>query len=217
MTARVWQANPSLPHPSRAFVSKLKLYQLAAALKGTIQAALASQNDHASRKTALVSDATKKTFFEHFSCSGIKTTFTPRYRTVGMNLEDPHINEGLRIHLDAIGKMKKLADSHSIQFLVVLLPTKELVFNDIYCQSVSKPSESVQTTVRHNNEIRARTQEYLNRLNIASIDALPILVACLERHQQPFFENADGHLNAVGHEAIANAVFEYMNNCNLKQ
>ncbi len=28
--------------------------------------------------------------------------------------------------------------------------------------------------------------------------------------EQPFFENADGHLNIVGHKAIAEAVYEYI-------
>lgn len=129
-----------------------------------------------------------------------------------MNIQDPRIQEGQRITLDAIREMKQLADSRSIRFLVLLLPTKERAFYDLYPQYNLEPSESIRSTVELNDEIRELSIGYLQEYEIPYIDTLPVLRGCFEQKQQPFFENADGHLNSIGHDAIAKAVHEYIIN-----
>lgn len=209
-TSHVWANDRGEATRSLTIFSKLKLYQFISSLKGAVRAALINQNEQTPPKIAQHTNDPNFIFFEDFSCNGFQTTFTPRYRMLGMNIKDPRIREGLRIHLEAIRKMKQLADSKSIGFLVLLLPTKEVCFYDLYHQNHIEPSEAIQSTVKLNNEIRKRTIEYLQQHEIAYIDAQPILKKCFKQKQQPFFENADGHLNIVGHKAIAEAVYEYI-------
>mgnify|MGYP000710623014 CR=1 FL=1 len=212
MTEQFWEDKSASPSRPKSLISKLKLVQLLSALKGRIQTIIAHRNSDLEIPVTLQQDHSDAVLYEHFSCPDFKTTFTPQYRTLGMNLEDPRIREGLRIHLKAIQRMKVLADLYTVQFTVVLLPTKELVFNDLYRQYTSEQSESLRTTVRLNNEIRNLMLDDLDKHGIAYVDALPVLKACLKRKEQPFFQNADGHLNETGHHAIAESLLEIIGN-----
>jgi len=215
-TSRVWADDPVEATHSRAIFSKLKLYQLITSLKKAVRTALINQNKQTSPKIAQHTNDPNFIFFEDFSCNDFQTTVTPRYRMLGMNIKDSRIQEGLRIHLEAIRKMKQLADSKSIDFLVLLLPTKEVCFYDLHSQYSLDPSEAIQSTVKLNDKIRNLTIEYLKQHDISYIDTLPILKRCFEQKRQPFFENADGHLNSIGHEAIAKIVHEYIESASNK-
>ena len=215
-TASLWgspakkKESSSKPKKSWTAVKELKLFQLFFSLERTIQSAFPKKHKSIPIKLSQQSRDPNFVSFEYFTCRDFRTTFTPRYRQLGMNLEDPRIREGLRVTLEAIGQMQQRADEHSVDFLVLLLPTKERCFYHLYDQYDGTPSEALQSTVKLNNEIRKRTIEYLQQHEIAYIDTLPILKRCFEQKRQPFFENADGHLNIVGHKAIAEAVYEYI-------
>jgi len=54
----------------------------------------------------------------------LRTVLTPAYRLCAVDLSDPRIAEGLRISLDAIGRMNERVHAAHAAFAVLLLPTK---------------------------------------------------------------------------------------------
>lgn len=192
-------------------IKQLKLSQLFFCLERTLQEIFVNAREYRWEKLAQ-SDSHDSDIFEIFQTKDFKTIFTPAYRGIALNLADPRVEEGLRITLDTFREMKKTASDHSIDFLVLMLPLKERVFYTLYPENGLNPSQAMQRIICQQDEIRKRTVNYLQQHEISYIDTLPILKSCFDRHQQPFFVDADGHLNPVGQKAVAEAVHEYIQN-----
>ena len=137
----------------------------------------------------------------------IYTVFVPEYRLAALNMEDPRIREGHRISKDAIANMHKEATSNRIEFLVVLIPTKPLVF----APRVDTPSSAFNQLVKNETQMWANTKAFLEESEISFVDTLPALRDAVENGTQPYKLSADGHPNAAGHRAIADAVFRWLN------
>ena len=60
--------------------------------------------------------------------SGISTGFTPDRRLRGLDLGRADIREGLRLSLEFFDRMNELAQKNDIEFIVLIIPTKESVF-----------------------------------------------------------------------------------------
>jgi lysophospholipase L1-like esterase len=149
--------------------------------------------------------------YEVFDAQNFKTLFTPAYRRIAMNLDDIRIEEGLDISLQAIKRMSEMSQSNSIHCLILLIPTKERVFYELYPEYNMKPSESMSWLIKEEEQIRSRTMSFLEENHISYIDLLPILRNCFKSGQQPYFMDSDGHFNATGQAAVAEAVCQYIN------
>ena len=148
--------------------------------------------------------------YEHFKTQDFETVFTSGYRRLAMNLDDPRISEGLTISLKALSKMKQKTESCQIDFLVVLISTKEMVFSNYYKDDRIELSDSMHWLSEQEYVIRSRVQEYLKQQGISYIDTLPALTQCLQQRHQPYFVDADGHLNAVGQRTVAESVHDVL-------
>ncbi|MBN1472198.1 MAG: hypothetical protein JW925_10490 [Syntrophaceae bacterium] len=190
-------------------IKQMKLFRLFFSLERSVQVTFFNKKEYDWRRLTNPNQHDSG-LFETFESNGFRTILTPSYRKLAMDIEDPRIQEGLRISLEAIGDMKQLADSQGIQFLILLLPTKEKVFYELSSQYGIEPSESMQTTVKLDDDIRNRTMAYLQQHEISYINTLPILETCFKQKQQPYFIDADGHINPIGHAMIAKAVSEYI-------
>lgn len=140
-----------------------------------------------------------KDYCEYFESGRFKTLFTPDYRFCAVNLGDPRISEGHRIALESITLLKNKLTALNIGFIVLLMPTKELVFKDI----VYQPSASYNVLIQNEELLWQRTKDFLGSQSVDFIDALPALRKCLETGVQPYYITGDGHPNAIGHRAIA--------------
>jgi hypothetical protein len=145
-------------------------------------------------------------FCEVFSTGELKTVFTPEYRFSALNLQDPRIAEGVRIAHRAINTMKEVAAKRSIRFIVLLIPTKELVFQELY----SSPSASYRRVTENEAEFWKITKKFFDVNRIEYLDALPALRAQLLAGIQPYPVSDDGHPNEHGHLAIAKLVAAYL-------
>lgn len=67
-----------------------------------------------------------------FESDKLKTIFTSEYRLSALDLNDVRIAEGHQIALRVIKRMNESATSGNIQYIVALIPTKELVFRIQY-------------------------------------------------------------------------------------
>ncbi len=131
-----------------------------------------------------------------------KTVFRPDYRLAALDRDDPRIAEGWRISVAAILELDRMAKTNGIRFLALLIPTKELVFQNYW----TNPVPAFQRLLQHERAMWESTQSILRSNRVEFLDALPALRAQLAQGIQPYPVTEDGHPNRHGHEAIAAAV-----------
>ncbi len=138
----------------------------------------------------------------------IAEAFRPKGVLFGLDQDDPHVREGIRITLELIKEMDDLCKQNHVQFVVVVIPTKETVFADYLEHNASLPLDDVLDKVIANERI-ARTQlfTFLGDNHIPSIDTLPALRKSVGQHL--YFDGAtDMHPGKNGYHVIAEAVAE---------
>jgi hypothetical protein len=131
-----------------------------------------------------------------------RTILTPRYRLSALSLDDPRIRAGQQVAFHALAA---LASKHEdSRLLVVLIPTKELVFAEIAADSASTEfyASLLDFERRHWEETRAMLEEE----GIAFVDTLPALRAALGRGAPIYHESSDGHPASEGHAVISEVV-----------
>jgi len=140
----------------------------------------------------------------------IKTGFTPAYNLRSMNLKLPEVREGLRISLELINRMSEICRQENIEFLVVLIPTKESVYSDFISNNSTIPnSQTIDELIRNESEINTTVKDYLKRNNIAYVDVLgPLRTAT--GNQQLYPNNFGSHSNKNGYRIIANTINQYL-------
>jgi hypothetical protein len=149
--------------------------------------------------------------YQVFESNQFKTVFASKARLFALNLEDPKIQEGLRISLDIFHEMHDRAASDKIKFAVLLIPTKELAFKEIVQDEGEYVSQSYQYLIENEELFLEKTKMFLQKQGIDFIDALPVMRNYLKNGKDPYRINQDGHVNAVGHRAIADLVYAYIN------
>jgi hypothetical protein len=133
-----------------------------------------------------------------FNSAGWKTIFTTGHREAAENNDDPRIRVGYWLTEWAVQRIDDLAKQNGIRPIFVLLPTKESVF-----------ATRVQEPAKHKYFIKLTTDENLHRQSLikfmehARIDYVDMRPPLESSSVQPYFENADGHPNVIGHEIIA--------------
>lgn len=138
-----------------------------------------------------------------FDGGNIKTVFEPRYRFLALDQENPRISEGLRLSLLLIKKMNEKAREKGVNFIVLLLPTKELVFKDVVYERLKDIPEIYRELMENEELIWKKTKKFLKDERINYVDSLPVLREALLGGNQPYWLGLDGHPNKVGYEAVA--------------
>ena len=220
MTLRMWQ-HPSIPDDTPSAgkpqpntpltrVKQTRLMQLFFAVERIAQNTLV--NTRQRRWMAIKSGKRHNAeIYEVFESGNHKTIFTPQYRYRAMNLDDIRIAEGMSISLKALAQMNASAAKDGIGFRVLLIPTKEMAFYEALGRYAHPPSEAMRRLLEQETSIRQKTLAFLEHHTIAHMDVLPVLQDTFREGRQPFFVDADGHLNAVGHQAVAQAVHAMLN------
>ena len=148
-------------------------------------------------------------YLEKIDFGQLHTVFTPAYRGIATNINDVRILEGLRLSLEAIRLMQKRLIELHIAFMVLLIPTKELVFKDVVAaKGMEMSADYFRTLVENEETIMQEATRFLRTQEILFIDALPYLRKALSNGQQPYQKSWDGHPNEIGHREIADAVID---------
>jgi hypothetical protein len=140
----------------------------------------------------------------------IKTGFTPTSKLRALNLTLPDVQEGLRITLDLINQMNILCTERNIDFLVLLIPTKESVYSDFIQYDSSLPkSQTINELLRNERLIDKTIRTFLENKDIPYVDVLgPLSDAA--RSIQLYPNNFGGHTNRNGYEIIAKSIHRYL-------
>jgi hypothetical protein len=184
-----------------------KLYAVARAIRSLAtgddgQPTLLSRN--LDRALAEATDAERQ-FVSVFRGPEWQTLFTAPYRNRVLDDRDPWIRAGVEATLSLLARMDRLCRDRETRFVVVLLPTKESVFAPRVGDLAAHPA--LDSLVGNEARLRDEIVTALDRAGVAHVDALDAL-----RHarSQPYFEDADGHPNPVGHGVIAGVVEEWL-------
>ncbi len=132
-----------------------------------------------------------------------KTVFRGAHRLKALNSEDVRIQEGHRIALSVIEKMKVRLSQEGVEFAVLLFPTKELVFAPLVKEVDENIPSSYLKMVDCEERMWEETKAFFKEKRIEYIDLLPTLRDSLDRGVQPYRKDSDGHLNPLGCKAVA--------------
>jgi len=141
----------------------------------------------------------------------IRTVFTTAYRLTALDLDDPRIVEGLRITKVALWRTQQTVDGHGVKFLVLLIPTKELVYADLM-QREGKSTGTYSRLVEMENTARGEIKSWCTEKHIACVDALPELRNAIAQRQQIYPSTTESHPNAAGYAVLAATVAQALNN-----
>jgi len=136
----------------------------------------------------------------------IRTAFRPLEELHGLDLQDARVQEGLRLTLQLFREMRDLCSERGVEFVVVLIPTKESVFAEYIAENKDiRNSNIINQLLGNEREASRLSKSYFNEHGITYIDVLPDIRRALPK-TNPYPRNLDGHLNPTGNEAVARAI-----------
>ncbi len=144
----------------------------------------------------------------------IKTGFISSLRLKALNLEDPKVQEGLRISLELFNQMNELSKKKNIEFLVVLIPTKESVYSKFIEHNSDLPSfDIIDELINNERRVNQLVKGYFRENGIAFIDVQdPLRNAAVSEQLYP--NNFGGHVNKNGYRIIARTIEQYLSENN---
>jgi hypothetical protein len=136
----------------------------------------------------------------------IEEAFQPTVNLHGLDQDRESVREGMRITFELLKEMDEICQKNHIQFLVVVIPTKEMVFSQYLEHSPTIPLSDVVGKLLLNERLALdRTFKFLRDSNISYVDPLPALQAAAG---PGLFASSAGdmHPNKNGYRVIAEAV-----------
>lgn len=141
----------------------------------------------------------------------IRTVFTTAYRMTALDLEEPRIAEGLRIAGVVLGRAQQAADGRGAKFIVLLIPTKELVYAELMRRE-GKLTGAYELLVEMENRARHEVESWCSQTRIQCVDALPNLQRAIAGRQQLYPSTTESHPNAAGYRVLAATVNDALKN-----
>ncbi len=135
-----------------------------------------------------------------------RTILTPRYRLAALDMEDARIVEGQRLALESL---RRIANRAPRQFLVALIPTKELVFAEITTRSGAASSD-YEKLIGYERRHREEAKAFLDAHGIDYVDTLPALTAAVADGLPIYRATIDGHPSQVGQAIISDRIHEVL-------
>jgi hypothetical protein len=130
-----------------------------------------------------------------------RTILTVPYRGRALDDRDARIRLGFEVARHAVLTIAARCRAAGVGVLVVLFPTKESVF----WPHIATPDTHKGLSQLVQDEERL-AREWTTELGAQGVDYLDLLPVLRSATSQPFYEDVDGHLNAVGHRLVAGAV-----------
>jgi lysophospholipase L1-like esterase len=136
-----------------------------------------------------------------------------KYGTIGshrkyMDLERERISLGLAVTEDMLREMSEKARSMGIEFSVVLIPSKEVVFFDYLKEKGYELPADYTGLVENENKLVAGLSRFFKSEGIRFADARPYIEKELYTSRDVYSTTDDGHPLEAGYNAYARAVYE---------
>jgi hypothetical protein len=136
--------------------------------------------------------------------------FRPNAVLFGLDQDDPHVREGMRITFELLKEMNELCQQNHVQFHVVVIPTKEMVFSEYLEHNSNLPLHDVTDKLLVNERLdRAQLFEFMTDTNIPYVDPLSRMQSSVT--QGLYVASAgDMHPGKNGYRVIAEAIAEQL-------
>jgi SGNH hydrolase-like domain, acetyltransferase AlgX len=140
----------------------------------------------------------------------IREAFLPTGIARRLNQRSESVQEGMRITLDFLKQMNETCVRSNVQFVVVLIPTKETVFAPHLEKRPNLPlGELIDQLIADERIARAEVLKFLTGANIEHVDTLPALQQAVDK--ELYARTAqDMHPGKNGYRVIAQAVAEHL-------
>jgi hypothetical protein len=141
----------------------------------------------------------------------VRTVFAnPEGVKMAMDLNDSRIREGVRIVETVFQSMQVELKSKGIRFVVVLIPSKPLVYESLAKKHVPPMPASWFEAVDVEQRMRANFLDFFAKHQIECVNPLASMSSRILEGSQLFPESDDVHLNANGYKVLAESVAEFL-------
>lgn len=140
----------------------------------------------------------------------ILEAFRPKAVLFGLDQANPNVREGMRITFELLKQMNEICRQNRIQFAVVVIPTKEMVFSEYVEHNSNVPMDDViDKLLANERSARAQTFQAMTDNKIPYVDPLPELKKSVG---QGLYASSAGdmHPNRNGYRIIGEAVADYL-------
>lgn len=138
----------------------------------------------------------------------IEEAFLPKGILRRLDQSSESVREGMRITFKLLSEMDKTCRENNIQFIVAVIPAKEMVFADYLEHNPSLPLHEVFDKLLPNAQLaNEKTFKFLTDAGIRYVDTLPALREARE-HQLYARTATDTHPNKNGYRVIGQAIFD---------
>ncbi len=140
----------------------------------------------------------------------ILEAFRPKGVLFGLDQENPNVREGMRITFELLKQMNEICQQNHVQFLVVVIPTKEMVFSDYLEHRPGLPmGDVVDNLLVSERSARSQLFKFMSDNNIASVDPLPAMRPSVSQGLYAI-SAGDMHPGKNGYRVIGESVAEYL-------
>jgi hypothetical protein len=148
----------------------------------------------------------------------IAEAFRPKGILTRLDQRDPNVREGMRITFELLKEMNDICQQNHIQFMVVVIPTKETVFSEYLEHNSKLPLDDVIDQVLVSERFsRVQLFKFMTDSNIPYVDALPALKKTVAQGHYPSLYSSsavDLHPNGNGYHVIVEAAAEALKSMN---
>jgi len=140
----------------------------------------------------------------------ILEAFRPKGVLFGLDQDNPKVREGMRITFELLKQMNEICRQNNVQFLVVVIPTKEMVFSDYLEHRPGLPmGDTVDKLLVSERSARAQLFQFMTDNHIASVDPLPAMKQSVGQGLYAI-SAGDMHPGRNGYRVIGESVAEYL-------
>lgn len=140
----------------------------------------------------------------------ILEAFRPKGVLFGLDQDNPNVREGMRITFELLREMNELCKQNRIQFVVAVIPTKEMVFSDYIEHNPKLPlNDVIDKLLQSERSASAQLFQFMADDKIPYIYPLPMLKRSVG--QGLYARSAgDMHPNKNGYRVIGESVAGYL-------
>lgn len=136
----------------------------------------------------------------------MRTVLTPGYRLLALDLAEPRIAEGLRVTKEVLLRIRTRTDAVDTKLLVLLIPTKEMVYTDGIETQNGKLDPVLARLANMEGQARNEILALCQKHDIVCVDGLPPLAQAVQRREQIYPAHTGGHPMAHGYFQLASAM-----------
>lgn len=144
-----------------------------------------------------------------------RTVFkNPKHDLLAVNLEDPRIQEGLRITQSVLLSISNSLRTRRINFLVAVFHNKQFVYAGLIEKKNPNFSPSFFELVKQEKQITQLFIKFFDQHNMNYVDTYESIQSMFSENIPPYHESDEQHPNAHGYYALAQSIFNALNTSN---